>query len=51
MCICSAFDELDRDSYGADMNFLERNVWPEIAKRGMQVAHDSYCCKRYPNAK
>ena len=40
---------LYRDSYGADLNFLARYVWPEIEHR--QIAHDSYCCEKFPNAK
>ena len=38
-----------RDEYAADLNFLERKVWPLI--RDDQIAHDSYCCDRFPNAR
>jgi len=38
-----------RDEYAADLNFLEQQVWPEI--RDSQIAHDSYCCDRFPNAR
>jgi hypothetical protein len=38
-----------RDEYMADLHFLESKVWPEIKDK--QLAHDSYCCDRYPNTK
>ena len=38
-----------RDEYMADLHFLEQQVWPEI--KTTQVAHDSYCCDRFPNAR
>ena len=38
-----------RDQYAADLNFLEQKIWPDIKDR--QIAHDSYCCDRFPNAR
>jgi hypothetical protein len=38
-----------RDAYMADLHFLEQQVWPDI--KGEQIAHDSYCCDRFPNAR
>jgi hypothetical protein len=38
-----------RDEYMADLHFLEKRIWPEI--QGQQLAHDSYCCDRFPNTK
>lgn len=38
-----------RDAYGADLNFLAMYVWPEISHR--QIAHDSYCCEKFPHSK
>jgi len=38
-----------RDEYMADLHFLENVIWPKIKEK--QVAHDSYCCDRYPNTK
>jgi hypothetical protein len=38
-----------RDEYSADLNFLEQKVWPDI--KNNQIAHDSYCCDRFPNAR
>lgn len=38
-----------KDEYMADLHFLEEMVWPEV--RNLQVAHDSYCCDRFPNAR
>lgn len=38
-----------RDEYAADLHFLEDQVWPDI--KHIHIAHDSYCCDRYPNTK
>jgi hypothetical protein len=38
-----------RDRYMDDIHFLEQSIWPEIKHK--QVAHDSYCCDRYPNTR
>lgn len=38
-----------RDEYMADLHFLEQKIWPDIKHK--QIAHDSYCCDRYPNAR
>eukprot|EP01038_Epipyxis_sp_PR26KG_P011457 gene11457-15349_t len=38
-----------RDEYMADLHFLEAKVWPDV--KNIQVAHDSYCCDRFPNAR
>ena len=38
-----------RDEYTADLRFLEQKIWPEVKDK--QIAHDSYCCDRYPNTK
>jgi len=38
-----------RDEYMADLHFLEQKIWPDIKHK--QVAHDSYCCDRFPNAR
>jgi hypothetical protein len=32
----------------ADLHFLESKVWPLVKEK--QIAHDAYCCDRYPNA-
>ncbi len=42
-------DWQNRNEYMADLHFLEKEVWPDI--KNNQVAHDSYCCDRYPNAR
>jgi hypothetical protein len=39
----------NRNEYMADLHFLDKIIWPEIKHK--QVAHDSYCCDRYPNAR
>jgi hypothetical protein len=38
-----------RDQYMADLHFLEEKIWPIVKKK--QIAHDSYCCDRFPNAR
>ena len=38
-----------RDEYMADLYFLEDQIWPDI--KNNQIAHDSYCCDRFPNTK
>lgn len=38
-----------RDEYMADLHFLEQKIWPDIKHK--QLAHDSYCCDRFPNAR
>lgn len=38
-----------RDEYMADLYFLEESIWPDIQYK--QMAHDSYCCDRFPNTK
>ena len=38
-----------RDEYMADLHFLDKQIWPEI--KNSQIAHDSYCCDRFPNAR
>jgi hypothetical protein len=38
-----------RDEYMADLHFLEQKIWSDIKHK--QIAHDSYCCDRYPNTK
>jgi len=38
-----------RDEYMSDLYFLEEHVWPDIKYK--QIAHDSYCCDRFPNTK
>lgn len=38
-----------RDEYMADLHFLEDKIWPLVKKQ--QIAHDSYCCDRFPNAR
>ncbi len=38
-----------RDEYMADLHFLEEQIWPLI--KNSQIAHDSYCCDRFPNAR
>jgi len=38
-----------KDQYFQDMNFLKEEIWPEIEDK--QIAHDSYCCDRYTNAR
>jgi hypothetical protein len=40
-------DWSSRDEYTADLKFLENVVWPDI--KNDHIAHDSYCCDRYPN--
>ena len=35
--------------YMADLHFLDKQIWPEI--KNSQIAHDSYCCDRFPNAR
>lgn len=36
-----------RDEYMADLHFLEKKIWPDVKNK--QMAHDSYCCDRFPN--
>lgn len=38
-----------RDEYMADLHFLEQKIWPDIKHK--QIAHDSYCCDRFSNAR
>lgn len=38
-----------RDEYMADLHFLEKRIWPLIKEH--QMAHDSYCCDRFPNTR
>jgi hypothetical protein len=38
-----------RDEYMADLHFLEEKVWPII--KHSHIAHDSYCCDRFPHTK
>jgi len=38
-----------RDEYMADLHFLEQKIWPDIKHK--QIAHDAYCCDRYPNTR
>lgn len=38
-----------RESYGADMNLLGELVWPEV--KSQQIAHDAYCCEKFPNSR
>ena len=42
-------DWSSRDEYTADLKFLEKVIWPEIKEQ--HIAHDSYCCDRYPSTK
>ncbi|MCL4416425.1 MAG: hypothetical protein M1365_06990 [Actinobacteria bacterium] len=39
----------NRDVYSADLHFLADIIWPEVKYK--QLAHDSYCCDRFPNTK
>ena len=39
----------NKDEYAADLHFLEDQVWPDI--QHAHIAHDSYCCNRFPNTK
>lgn len=39
----------DKNMYRADMNFLDKMIWPDIMHR--QIAHDSYCCDQFPNTR
>ena len=39
----------NKDEYMDDLKFLEESIWPDIEHK--QLAHDSYCCDRYPNTK
>ncbi|XP_045028866.1 uncharacterized protein LOC116920980 [Daphnia magna] len=43
------FHENHRHTYGYDQQLLDRLFWP-IAQSSM-IAHDSYCCERFPNSK
>jgi hypothetical protein len=43
------FMNLDRNLYMADIHFLHRTIYPAIKDK--QIAHDSYCCERYPNTR
>ncbi len=38
-----------KDQYFQDMNFLREEIWPLIEDK--QIAHDSYCCDRFNNAR
>jgi hypothetical protein len=38
-----------RDSYWEDMYFLRDIAWPVIVNK--HIAHDVYCCQKYPNTK
>ncbi|RYH28675.1 hypothetical protein EON65_11320 [archaeon] len=38
-----------RNEYMADLHFLEERVWPIVKHK--QIAHDSYCCDRYPHTR
>lgn len=38
-----------KDAYAADLDFLAEKVWPEL--RHTHVAHDSYCCDRFPRTR
>ena len=38
-----------KDQYFQDMDFLKEEIWPEVVDK--QIAHDSYCCDRYTNAR
>jgi hypothetical protein len=40
---------IDKDSYGADLHFLEESIYPAI--RDFSLQHDAYCCDRFPNSK
>ncbi len=39
----------NKDEYMDDLNFLEEVIWPDIQHK--QMAHDSYCCDRFPNTR
>lgn len=39
----------NKNEYMADLHFLADVIWPEIKDK--QLAHDSYCCDRYPHTK
>jgi hypothetical protein len=41
--------ESERDAYMDDIFFLRNRIWLEI--RDKQIAHDSYCCKEFPNTR
>jgi hypothetical protein len=41
--------EWTRDAYMEDILFLYTTIWPEIKDK--QIAHDAYCCERYPNTR
>lgn len=38
-----------RNEYMADLHFLEERIWPIVKHK--QIAHDSYCCDRYPHTR
>lgn len=39
----------NKNEYMADLHFLHDILWPLIKDK--QLAHDAYCCDRYPNTK
>ena len=39
----------DKNMYRADMNFLDKIVWPDVMHR--HIAHDSYCCDQFPSTR
>jgi hypothetical protein len=39
----------ERDAYMEDILFLQNMIWPEINEK--HIAHDAYCCKRFPNTR
>lgn len=39
----------NKNEYMADLHFLHDVIWPLV--KDQQLAHDSYCCDRFPNTK
>jgi hypothetical protein len=39
----------ERTDYGADLRFLDKEIWPLI--RGKTLSHDAYFCEQFPNAR
>ena len=41
----------NKETYGADLSFLQEVIWPRVKACGKHLSHDAYSCEKYPHAK
>ena len=41
----------NKETYGADLSFLQEIIWPRVQACKSHLAHDAYTCEKYPHTK